>query len=164
MNLEIFQHRDLIQKENKVSIEEELKEEIAKLQQKLKELKLKELEEKEPAVEKGKFEGVTIDRNDPGLKVILDNGMQQKYLVLSEEERAKGFVRPVRSAYRHAACGTTTHMGRALSETYARNPKFYGGTYCVNCGTHFPLQRWNEGLGKFEPDFYWDEDGTPVGE
>lgn len=45
--------------------------------------------------------GVTDDRNDPGLKNIGPDGMQDKYLVLSGEERAKGFVRPVRHSYRH---------------------------------------------------------------
>ena len=30
-------------------------------------------------------------------------------------------------------------MGRALAETYARDPKFYSGTFCVNCGRHFRL-------------------------
>lgn len=29
------------------------------------------------------------------------NGQQQDYVVLAEEERAKGFVRPVRRSYRH---------------------------------------------------------------
>lgn len=46
------------------------------------------------------------------------NGQHAQYWVLSEAERAKGFVRPVRSAYRHEKCGTVTTMGRALSETY----------------------------------------------
>lgn len=35
-------------------------------------------------------------------------GMQKGYVVLSDEERAKGFVRPVRTAYRHVGqkvCG-----------------------------------------------------------
>jgi hypothetical protein len=32
---------------------------------------------------------------------LLPNGQQRTYLVLSEEERARGFVRPVRFAYRH---------------------------------------------------------------
>ena len=30
-------------------------------------------------------------------------------------------------------------MGDALSETYARNPKFYGATYCVFCRMHRPV-------------------------
>lgn len=66
-------------------------------------------------------------------------GMQKGYVVLSEEERAKGFIRPVRRAYTHDKCGGVTTMGRALAETYARDPHFYNGTYCAHCGTHFPV-------------------------
>lgn len=65
--------------------------------------------------------------------------MQECYLVLSEEERGKGFARPVRYSYMHIACGYSTLMSRSLAETYARDPKFYGGTFCAHCGTHFPL-------------------------
>lgn len=113
------------------------------------------------------FGGVTTDRNDPGLKTILPSGMQQKYLVLSEDERKKGFVRPYRDSYRHLKCGTITVMGRALSETYARNPKFYGATYCVHCGTHFPLKDYDD-KNNYVPQFTWYEfdgtDGPPVGD
>lgn len=38
-----------------------------------------------------------------------------------------------------AGCGAVTIMGRALAETYARDPKFYGGTFCSACGKHFPV-------------------------
>lgn len=67
------------------------------------------------------------------------NGQHKSYWVLSESERAKGFVRPVRDAYLHAKCGSVTTMGRALAETYARQPDFYGATMCVGCGAHFPV-------------------------
>jgi hypothetical protein len=50
-------------------------------------------------------------------------------------------VRPVRQTYTHLTCGTDTHMGLALAETYARDPGFYGGTFCVCCRTHFPLDQ-----------------------
>lgn len=83
--------------------------------------------------------GVTDDRNDPGLNEIDAQGMQKTYLVLSEQERAKGFVRPVRRKYVHEKCGTATTMGQAIAETYARQPDFYGGTYCASCGGHFPV-------------------------
>jgi hypothetical protein len=69
------------------------------------------------------------------------NGQQKGYVVLSEKERAKGFVRPVREAYKHLPCGTVTTMGRALAETYARDPSFYSGTFYVNCGKHFALDQ-----------------------
>ena len=63
------------------------------------------------------------------------------YLVLSEEERAKGFVRPVRRSYRHQdpGCGAVTTMGVVLAETYARDPSFYGATYCTGCRMHRPV-------------------------
>lgn len=68
-------------------------------------------------------------------------GLQKGYVVLSEEERAKGFVRPVRTSYTHTACGTVTTMHRSLAETYARDPKFYNGTFCACCRHHFPLDQ-----------------------
>lgn len=125
------------------------------------------------------------------------------YLVLSEEERAKGFVRPLRRSYIHVGkkpkypikmltgdeiihdfiafeeypegsheknyykstgrywtqkeldnkgCGTTTTMGLALCETYARDPGFYGATYCCGCMKHLPVE-----------EFVWAEDGERVG-
>jgi hypothetical protein len=67
------------------------------------------------------------------------DGQQRGYVVLSTEERAKGFVRPVRQAYTHLKCGNTTIMGWALAETYARDPNFYSGTFCSGCGAHFQV-------------------------
>jgi hypothetical protein len=66
-------------------------------------------------------------------------GQHGAYWVLSEEERKKGFVRPVRNTYRHEKCGTTTRMGKALAETYACDPNYYGSTFCMDCGAHFPV-------------------------
>ena len=116
-------------------------------------------------------------------------GMHKDYWVLSPEERAKGFVRPVRRTYKHvgdrpkfplrdltseeqiryagcnytkfeqyleadgssvsgrfwtearlnSGCGTLTTMGDAIAETYARNPEFYGATFCCQCRDHFPV-------------------------
>jgi hypothetical protein len=85
---------------------------------------------------------LTSDPNDPRLTRGIDNQpvpQSEAYLVLSEEERAKGFVRPVRCSYLHKSCGTITRMGRALAETYARDPKFYGATYCCRCQMHRPV-------------------------
>ncbi len=67
------------------------------------------------------------------------SGMQKDYVVLSVEERAKGFVEPVRRSYVHTKCGMTTTMGVTIAETYARNPEFYSGTFCVGCRDHFPV-------------------------
>lgn len=84
------------------------------------------------------------------------DGQHESYYVLCAEERAKGFIRPVRRSYRHIRCGTTTYMGLALAETYARDPHFYGATMCVTCGTHFPLVN-PEGVRQF---IWINEDGT----
>jgi hypothetical protein len=45
--------------------------------------------------------GLTSDRSDPKLHEVKATGQNEKYLVLSDEERAKGFVRPVRRSYVH---------------------------------------------------------------
>lgn len=139
---------------------------------------------------------LTTNPNDPRLKRGVDSepGPQNDvYLVLSEEERAKGFVRPLRRSYLHVGyqrkcqksyvdekgetwvcnlhdrsqdrcvgwgkasnerkgCGKVTTMGLALCETYARDPKFYGATYCTTCQRHLPVN-----------EFKWVEDGQEVG-
>lgn len=71
------------------------------------------------------------------------NGQQKEYVILSEAERAKGFVRPYRDAYKHRVCGAVTTMSKPIAETYARDPNFYSGTFCVRCGSHFPLEEFN---------------------
>ena len=155
---------------------------------------------------------LTDDPNDPRLTHGADSEKVPQaavYLVLSEEERKKGFVRPVRGAYRHVGrpgptfplrdltdeekaswnhgdandyvkfetyppehkngargkfwtqaqldeigkgCGHVTTMARELAETYARQPAFYGATYCAECSMHLPVH-----------EFVWLEmDGTEV--
>ena len=104
--------------------------------------------------------GTTSDRNDPRIIAAKKDGIvdfspvpqNEMYLVLSDEERAKGFVRPFRNKYVHTICGAETRMGTALSETYARDPKFYGATYCVHCQMHKPVG-----------EFKWSADGESVG-
>jgi hypothetical protein len=51
-----------------------------------------------------------------------------------------------------SGCNTVTTMGRALSETYARDPRFYGLTFCVHCNRHLPVA-----------EFTWTKDGERVG-
>lgn len=173
-------------------------------------LRRREGSEPAPPVEPQKSGHYTTDPEDPRLQQPPVPGKQNDvYLVLSEEERAMGFVRPVRSRYRHVGppgpqfqltelseeekrrhkadgythfekypddypsglfgrywtperlakvgkgCGTVTTMGRALCETYARNPHFYGATFCVGCGVHLPVGEQGE--------FVWVEDGERVG-
>src|SRR5262245_18692680 len=43
-----------------------------------------------------------------------ENGQQQDYVVLTPEERAKGFVRPVRRSYRHVGPSGPQHPVRDL--------------------------------------------------
>jgi hypothetical protein len=110
---------------------------------------------------------LTTDSTDPRLGHGSDDSpgpQNDVYLVLSEDERAKGFVRPLRRKYVHVGvggteqartepgCGAETRMGLVLCETYARDPKFYGSTYCVGCQMHRPVA-----------EFVWDPDGEVVG-
>lgn len=83
--------------------------------------------------------GTTTDRNDPELREIREDGQQESYLVLSQEERDRGFVRPLRDTYVHVLCGAATTMGAAIAETYARDPNFYTGTFCTKCRAHYDL-------------------------
>lgn len=113
----------------------------------------------------------TTDPNDPRLGKGVDTGpvpQNEVYLVSNEGE----FVRPVRTKYIHVGpggyeidpndprkhgrtgngCGVLTVMGRAIAETYARDPKFYGATYCVGCGMHLPVD-----------EFVWADTNERVG-
>lgn len=124
----------------------------------------------------------TTDPADPRLTHGADDAPVAQavvYLVLSEQDRAAGFVRPVRTSYVHSKpgssagpaactcggdndghtascvltpCGAVTTMGWALSETYARQPDFYGSTYCTGCRMHRPVA-----------EFVWTVDGQRVG-
>lgn len=82
-------------------------------------------------------------------------GQQKDYVVLSTEERSKGFVRPLRFAYVHLTCGAVTRMAPAIAETYARDPKFYGATFCARCREHFAVGEQGE--------FVWDGTDEKVG-
>lgn len=84
-----------------------------------------------------------------------ETGMQKGYVVLSAEERAKGFVRPVRESYVHQKCGMLTKMALPLAETYAREPSFYSGTFCCYCRAHFPVGP--------EGEFVWAGTNEKVG-
>jgi hypothetical protein len=100
---------------------------------------------------------LTSDPHDPRLTHGVDAEpvpQAPAYLVLSDEERAKGFVRPVRRSYQHQACGTITTMGRSIAETYAAQPTFYGATYCCGCRKHLPIGP--------DGEFVWVENGEPT--
>jgi hypothetical protein len=102
--------------------------------------------------------GVTSDQGDPRLTHGADTesvDQAESYLVLSEAERAQGFVRPLRLSYVHEVCGAVTTMARSIAETYAREPGFYGATYCTTCQMHRPVGAAGE--------FVWDGGGGKVG-
>lgn len=97
---------------------------------------------------------LTSDPSDPRLTHGADAepvDQAPAYLVLSEAERTQGFIRPVRRTYLHQECGAATTMAQPIAETYARDPGFYGATYCTSCRRHLPVA-----------EFTW-EDGTAVG-
>jgi len=88
----------------------------------------------------------------PDYRELTESGQQKAYIVLSPEERAKGFVRPLRRSYVHNVCGVVTTMSQDIAETYARDPKFYNGTFCIGCRVHLPLS-----------EFKWDGTDETVG-
>ena len=51
-----------------------------------------------------------------------------------------------------SGCGGETTMGIKIAETYARDPKFYGSTYCVHCQMHKPVD-----------EFVWSNTTEKVG-
>lgn len=75
---------------------------------------------------------------------IRQDGQQEGYIILTAEERHKGYVRPVRQYYRHVGtpehpgCNQTTKMALSIAETFARDPDFYQGGFCCSCRKHFP--------------------------
>jgi hypothetical protein len=147
-----------------------------------------------------KPEPLTTDPKHPGINKTKENGQNETYLVLSDEERAKGFIRPVRRSYIHvgvrpkyplrgltaeeherydkfkyhmyeeypkgsdslgrywtkeqlnSGCKAVTTMGQAIAETYARDPKFYGATFCCGCNKHIRVD-----------EFVWDGTEERVG-
>jgi|GEM_PF-4008294 len=97
----------------------------------------------------------TTDPNDPRLSQRSETDPRQHavHYVLSEEERAKGFVRPVRRSYLHLTCRGATTMSLPLAESTARNPKLYNRSFCFKCGDYFPIG-----------EFVWMEDDGTVTE
>lgn len=97
----------------------------------------------------------TTDRDDPRLKRgppdETPTQMADVYLVLSDGERAKGYVQPYRESYLHTTCGAVTRMAPAIAATYARDPWFYGATWCCTCRMHRQLS-----------EFVWEPDGTSM--
>lgn len=93
--------------------------------------------------------GLTTNRNDPGINKEKPNGQYETYLILSDDERAKGFIRPVRTKYIHVGkkaesnnalrsggCGVVTTMALPIAEDMAHWPirELYG--YCQDLGVN----------------------------
>jgi hypothetical protein len=98
--------------------------------------------------------GLTTDLKHPDLGYGSDEEPVEQnkvYLVLSDDELAKGYVKPYRTSYKHLTCGTSTKMAHEIAATYARDPWFYGATYCVHCQKHRPLI-----------EFIWEPDGESM--
>jgi len=70
-------------------------------------------------------------------------GQQKGYVVLTAEERAKGFVKPVRGIVYPQGLRLPDEYGTALAETYARNPWFLQRHVCCACGAHFDLNQFH---------------------
>ncbi len=154
---------------------------------------------------------LTTDPNHPDLGRGVSTApvpQNKTHLILSEEERAKGFIRPVRLSYVHVGppaskypmrdltdeekehhaqwnyvkfeqyppeklpltgsfwtqerldkankgCGVVTSMPRAIAETYATKPDYYGSTYCCGCSKYLPVGAVGE--------FVWDGTDERVG-
>lgn len=49
-------------------------------------------------------------------------------------------------------CGTVTTIAQSIAETYARQPGYYGSTFCCHCNTHLPVD-----------EFVWDGTSERVG-
>lgn len=102
---------------------------------------------------------LTTDPHDPRLEDRRGADVQsvpqnEIYLVLDPRDDEKLFQRPVRTQYIHANCGNITTMNEEIAETYARDPSFYGYTYCCTCMMHRPVGE--------DGEFTW-LDGTKVG-
>ena len=85
----------------------------------------------------------------------LPDGQYADHWVLSEEERANGYVEPVRYNYKHEICGGVTRMGHLIAATYAADPSFYGSTFCATCNNYYPVGANGE--------FVWDGTNQKVG-
>jgi len=103
---------------------------------------------------------VTVSGRDPQLDTScsaptdekLPDGQKKDHWTLPEEDRKNGHVRPLRKNYVHKKCNTNTRMPMACAETYAKNPKYYGSTFCCGCGDYFPVSQ-----------FLWEGTNEEVG-
>lgn len=70
---------------------------------------------------------IVTDREDTRLGQVKDNGQNEAYLALSQEEIDKGYLRPVRDSYIHIG-RYYTHNPEILNQPYKYGSKTYVAT------------------------------------
>jgi len=73
-----------------------------------------------------------------------ENGQYENYPTIDEGE----FEQAPRKWYIHVdGCGEETGMSEELVKSVARNPEYYGKTYCAGCEEHVPVSEveWQDG-------------------
>lgn len=71
------------------------------------------------------------------------DGQYENYPTVDEGE----FEQKPRKTYIHQDCGKATTMSAELAESVARDPTYYGKTFCAECGEHVPVDEveWEDG-------------------
>ena len=77
---------------------------------------------------------------------------QYSYPMLSDQEKSKGFVRPLRYTYFHPICSGTTMMSDEVAATFAKDPKFHVDLYCYKCKQNLKVN-----------EFLWSGSNAHVG-
>ena len=96
----------------------------------------------------------TPDGNTPTNEKLPD-GQAKSHWVLPVDEIALGFTRPLRSSYIHDVCGAATYVPLSVAKTYARDPHFYGRTFCARCRNYYPVGE--------DGEFHWlDSEGNTL--
>lgn len=72
-------------------------------------------------------------------------------VVLTEQELAAGFVRPLRLRVLHIFCGRPSAVMAGQAEDLAKDPASWSTCWCGVCGRRLPIEQ-----------FTW-VDGSPVG-
>lgn len=88
-----------------------------------------------------------------------DDGQYENYPTVDEGE----FVQEVRYTYVHdvnaGGCGEITTMSDELAESVARDPTYYGRTFCCGCNDHVPVDEVVWMTDGKDWDFSGDGDG-----
>jgi hypothetical protein len=71
---------------------------------------------------------------------------------LTPEEKAAGFIRPMRTRVKHKFCGTTSILRTVDALDMARDPTSWSTCWCMVCGRRLPADQ-----------FEWFPGGEAVG-